>query len=165
MGFIFAAVFTCHVFLTFIIFLVWLCVVLHQRSYWFPGRSKWEKSQTIDKKEFSETSAPEEKKSTDTLSSKKKELPEKVSSDMYDVKVQTKKKKWLRGIILSLGMIIFTLGCMMFVLSSRGRYRDYRILILTGILTVLYYLVLFGWWFINWLINKIKNRRKEYREK
>jgi hypothetical protein len=134
-GVIIAAFFTCNFLLAFFIFLAGLCVVVHQRSYWFPRRTKKEKPQPLKEKKLPEAPSPE-------------------------TKVQPKKRGWLRGILLSLGAIIFALGCIIFIISSKGRYRNYRIIFSAGIFAILYYMILLGWWLIKRLISLIRYGKK-----
>ena len=131
-GFMIAAVLTSHLLPAFLIFLAGLCVLVHQSAYWFPKEKKGEKTQTVEKM--------------------RNHLPE---TPPPEVKARQKKRRWLRGILLSIGIIIFAFGWMLFLISSRGRYRDYRIIVLTGIFVILYYFVLFGFWLMKWFIRKM----------
>ncbi|MGA1841966.1 MAG: hypothetical protein ACMUIU_15210 [bacterium] len=148
-GFVIAAFFTCHFLLAFFILLAGLCVVIHQRAYWFTGLTKDEKP-SIPKKEV----PPK----TTTQETPPPEIPSH-ETPPPETRVQPKKKGWLRGILLSLGAIIFVLGCIFFIITSRGRYRNYHIIFLAGMFAILYYTVLFGWWLIKLLISIIRRRR------
>jgi hypothetical protein len=150
-GVIIAAFFTWHFLLAFFVFLAGLCVVVHQRAYWLPGKTEEEKPQTLKKEVPPEVPSPE-------VPSAETPSPEAPSPE---TKAQPKKRGgWLKGILLSLGAIVFVLGCMIFIISSRGRYRNYRIIFSAGIFAFLYYMVLFGWWLINRLISLIRNGKK-----
>ena len=63
-----------------------------------------------------------------------------------------KKRKWPLIIILNLGLIIFIAG---YIISSIGRYPNYRLIFLSAVAAILYYMVLFVWW----LIHKMKARK------
>ncbi|MGA1863613.1 MAG: hypothetical protein ACMUHX_00975, partial [bacterium] len=163
-GFVIAAFFTCHFMLAFFILLAGLCVVIHQRACWFTGLTKEEKPHTLKKevplKTTSQEAPPPETPSPETPSAETPS-PEAPSSETPspEMKAQPKKRGWLRGILLSLGIIIFVFGIIFFIITSRGRYRNYRIILLTGIFAIMYYTILIGWWLIKRLIGSIRRKR------
>jgi len=84
-----------------------------------------------------------------------KEKPQAISAPEEE-EARPMKRKWLKIITLGLGMIFFILGFLLFLLSSRVGYPNYRIIFLTAVLIILYYMCLF----VCWLMRRIFFRKK-----
>ncbi|MEW5802873.1 MAG: hypothetical protein AB1847_12310 [bacterium] len=132
-GLIIAAMFTHHLLSASFIFLATLCLVIHQRSYWFAENPQKKRHQSFTGRELPEEPSP----------------PEGAAEPEQDLKEETgekpKQRKLWWNILLSLGIIIF-FG--LYALLSLCRYPYYRRIFLSGSLVILYYIGLFVWWLI-----------------
>jgi hypothetical protein len=138
-GLIIVAVFTHHIFLALVILLTTLCIAGHQRSYWLAGRPDGGQHRPPADQELPEAPSPEEEAGSEPETGLKGPAPESVLEEQP-------KRKWLWSILFGLGIILFV-GLL--IISSIGRYPNYRLIFWSGLLVISYYAGLFIWWFVH----------------